>query len=99
MNLCCYSALTISLFSQTYIVPALPAQISFHNCHIPFIASKAAKEACARGETCRLPRQGEPPYTDEELDYYACLNELDNAMGIILNTLKERGYYDNTMVR
>ena len=75
------------------------AQISFHNCHIPFIASKEAKEACSRGETCRLPREGEPPFTDEELDYYACLNELDNAIGIILDLLKEEGYYDNTMVR
>ena len=74
------------------------AQISFHNCHIPFIASKAAKEACSSGETCRLPPKGEPAFTDEELDYYACLNELDNAIGLILDSLKNKGYYENTMV-
>lgn len=75
------------------------AQISFHNCHIPFIGSTTAREACARGETCRTPSNGKAPYTDEELDYYACLVELDNAVGIILKALKTHGYYDNTMVR
>ena len=73
------------------------AQISFHNCHIPFIASNSSKESCAKGKTCRPPGAGEPPYTDEELDYYACLTELDNAVGIILDALKTHGYYDNTM--
>jgi arylsulfatase A-like enzyme len=73
------------------------AQISFHNCHIPFIGSKEKKEACANGETCRPPKEGELPYTDDELDYYACLTELDNAVGIILQALKDHGYYDNTM--
>jgi arylsulfatase A-like enzyme len=74
------------------------AQISFHHCHIPFIASEKAKEDCATGKTCRLPQHGEPPYSDTELDYYACLTELDNAVGIILRAVQERGYYDNTMV-
>eukprot|EP00536_Pseudo-nitzschia_multiseries_P000564 jgi/Psemu1/249692/estExt_Genewise1Plus.C_70067 len=73
------------------------AQISFHNCHIPFIGSKEAKESCARGETCRSPRSDEKPFTDEELDYYACLVELDNAVGMILKSLKKHSYYDNTM--
>jgi arylsulfatase A-like enzyme len=73
------------------------AQISFHNCHIPFIASKEAKQACAEGKTCRPPAPGDPPYTDEELDYYGCLTELDNAVGIILKALKDHGYYNNTM--
>ncbi|CAB9499726.1 acetylgalactosamine-6-sulfatase [Seminavis robusta] len=74
------------------------AQISFHNCHIPFIAVKAAKESCARGETCRPPDPGSPPYTDKELDYYGCLTELDNAVGKVLQALKKHGYYDNTMI-
>jgi arylsulfatase A-like enzyme len=73
------------------------AQISFHNCHIPFIGSKEARDSCARGETCRPPAPGEPPYTDEELDFYACMTELDNAIGIILDAVKTSGYYDNTM--
>lgn len=74
------------------------AQISFHNCHIPFIGSKQFKESCARGETCRPPAPGEAPYTDLELDYYACLVELDNAVGTVLNALKVNGYYENTMI-
>ncbi|KAG7354291.1 sulfatase [Nitzschia inconspicua] len=74
------------------------AQISFHHCHIPFIASEKAKRDCAAGKTCRLPEKGEPPYTDQELDYYACLTELDNAVGIILRAVQEYGYYNNTMI-
>ena len=73
------------------------AQISFHNCHIPFIGSPKAKTACADGETCRLPNPDDPPYTDEELDFYACLTELDNAVGIVLQALEQEGYYDNTL--
>lgn len=73
------------------------AQISFHNCHIPFIGSPDARESCVKGETCRPPAPGEPPYTDEELDFYACLTELDNAVGIVLESLKTHGYYENTM--
>ena len=82
-----------------FLLLFLTAQISFHNCHIPFIGSKKSKESCARGETCRTPPKGEAPFTDEELDYYACLVELDNAVGILLKALKTHGYYDNTMVR
>jgi arylsulfatase A-like enzyme len=74
------------------------AQISFHNCHIPFIGSEPIKASCARGETCRLPAMGELPYNEEELDYYACLIELDNAVGTILSSLEQYGYYDNTMI-
>lgn len=73
------------------------AQLSFHNCHIPFISSKEAKQACAEGKTCRPPAPGDRPYTDEELDYYGCLTELDNAVGIILQALQDHGYYANTM--
>jgi arylsulfatase A-like enzyme len=73
------------------------AQISFHHCHIPFISSEKAKNDCTTGKTCRPPGNGEPPYSDEELDYYACLTELDNAIGIILKALQDHGYYDNTM--
>lgn len=73
------------------------AQISFHNCHIPFVGMKAVKEACARNETCRPPMDGTPPYTDGELDYYACLIQLDHAVGKVLTALKKHGYYNNTM--
>ena len=72
------------------------AQISFHNCHIPFIGSVEAVEACARNETCRPPN--DVPYTAQELDYYACLTQLDTAVGQILDLLHSTGYYDNTMI-
>jgi len=74
------------------------AQISFHNCHIPFVGTNASKVACQSGETCRPPLEGDPLYTAEELDYYACLNELDGAVAEVLNALDKEGYYDNTMI-
>ena len=74
------------------------AQISFHNCHIPFIGMHEFKEACAKGEACRPPGPGEDPYSDEELDYYACLLSLDRSVGKILQSLKDAAYYENTMI-
>jgi arylsulfatase A-like enzyme len=74
------------------------AQISFHNCHIPFIGSDASRAACVAGETCRLPELGAAPYTDAELDYYSCLTELDGAIGEVLQALQDQAFYDNTMV-
>ena len=69
------------------------AQLSFHNCHIPFIGSKEARASCAAGQTCK-PGQ----YSDAQLDYYACLNELDASVGKVLAALQQNGYRDNTMV-
>ena len=74
------------------------AQISFHNCHIPFVGTNSSKEACKRGETCRPPLEGDLPYTELELDYYACLTELDDAIGRVLSNLQQEGYYENTMI-
>ena len=74
------------------------AQLSFRNCHKPFIGTKDSKESCVRGEACRPPLRGDPPYTAEELDYYACLIDLDNAVGKVLEALDIAGYYDNTMI-
>ena len=33
----------------------------------------------------------------QELDFYACLNELDNSVGTVLDALKRLGYYNNTL--
>ena len=74
------------------------AQISFHNCHKPFVGTNSSKEACKRGETCRPPIEGDEPYTDLELDYYACLTQLDTAVGEVIRSLEENGYYENTFV-
>ena len=74
------------------------AQISFHNCHIPFIGTARARQDCADGKTCRQPDAGAEPYTDTELDFYACMSELDAAIGRVLDALDDKGYGDDTMV-
>ena len=74
------------------------AQISFHNCHIPFVGTAQSRKECVEGERCALPLLHADKYTDEELDYYACLNELDNSVGLVLAALKRLQYYNNTMV-
>ena len=76
------------------------AQISFHNCHIPFIGTpeRVAKCNTTTGEQCNPPLPGADVYSHEELDFYACLNELDNSMGNVFDALKRLGYYDNTMI-
>ena len=76
------------------------AQISFHNCHIPFVGTPQRVAACnASGSAeCAPPLPDALPYNHQELDFYACLNELDNSVGAVLDALKRLGYYDNTMV-
>jgi hypothetical protein len=80
------------------------AQISFHNCHIPFIGTKSRKAACNSSEACNAPLDGSAAYSDEELDFYACLNEFDNSVGTVLDFLKKQKtvggdpYYENTMI-
>ena len=80
---------------------AFVAQLSFHNCHIPYIGQAATKEACARGETCRgSNRRGQTlaNYSAAQLDFYACLLELDSAVGSVLGDLRSRGLYDDTLI-
>lgn len=74
------------------------AQISFHNCHIPFVGTHERKLACKNESECSGVLPGAKPYSDLELDFYACLNELDNSVGLVLDALDRLGYYDNTMV-
>lgn len=66
------------------------AQLSFHNCHIPFVGTPAARENCASAVTCRPGN-----YTDSELDYYACLNELDASVGAVLDLVQDN---PNTLI-
>ncbi|KAJ8602372.1 hypothetical protein CTAYLR_004215 [Chrysophaeum taylorii] len=73
------------------------AQLSFHNCHVPFVGTPSARARCAAGETCRPPANG-VPYTDAELDYYSCLTELDGAIGSVLDLLDARGYGRDALV-
>ena len=73
------------------------AQISFHNCHIPFVGTPQRRAACNSSAECAAPLPGSAPYSSEELDFYSCLNELDNSVGLVLDALQQEGYYDNTM--
>lgn len=74
------------------------AQISFHNCHIPFIGTPTERGKCNSTETCNPILPGTEPYSSAELDFYACLNEFDEAVGTVFSALKRLGYYDNTMI-
>jgi arylsulfatase A-like enzyme len=81
------------------------AQISIHNCHVPYIGTPTEREKCNSTETCLGPSGADVvtgraggAYTSAELDFYACLNEFDEAVGTIITALKRLNYYDNTMV-
>lgn len=69
------------------------AQISFHNCHIPFIGTDFWRKECAAGRSCKPGN-----YSDAQLDFYACLIELDAAVGRVLSSLDTHNYRDNTML-
>ena len=77
------------------------AQVSFHNCHIPFVGTPARRAACNSTDSnaeCNPPLPGAAPYNSQELDMYACLNALDNSVGTVLDALRRLNYYNNTMV-
>ena len=74
------------------------AQVSFHNCHKPFIGTNASRAACLRGETCAANATARAAFTDTQLDFYACLTELDASVGRVLDALDAHGYGRNTMV-
>ena len=94
-----YNADSFVRFAESLNGKPFLAQISFHNCHIPFVGTPARVAACnASGSTeCAPPLPGALPYNHQELDLYACLNELDNSVGTVLDALKRLGYYENTM--
>jgi hypothetical protein len=67
-------------------------------CHIPFIGTPEERTKCSENETCNSPLAGSMPYSSAELDFYACLNEFDEAVGTMLDALKTNDYYENTMI-
>eukprot|EP01065_Artemidia_motanka_P046058 TRINITY_DN6879_c0_g2_i4.p1 TRINITY_DN6879_c0_g2~~TRINITY_DN6879_c0_g2_i4.p1 ORF type:complete len:629 (+),score=238.06 TRINITY_DN6879_c0_g2_i4:52-1938(+) len=77
------------------------AQVSFHNCHIPYIGMDSVRAQCKSGDACQ-PTNGRGDvaanYTDAQLDFYSCMRELDASIGKVLNGLDSAGYYDNTFV-
>ena len=81
------------------------AQISIHNCHVPFIGTPAERARCNSTDSCLGPTGDDTSsgraggaYTSPELDFYACLNEFDEAVGTLIAALKRLDYYDNTMI-
>jgi hypothetical protein len=56
------------------------AQVSIHNCHIPFIGTPTERARCNSTESCLSPSGADTStgraggaYTSAELDFYACL--------------------------
>eukprot|EP00041_Stephanoeca_diplocostata_P013753 m.243604 g.243604 ORF g.243604 m.243604 type:complete len:667 (+) comp19455_c0_seq1:121-2121(+) len=76
------------------------AQLAFHNCHIPFVGTPEQRELCQNGTTCTESASSGPlgNLSDAQLDFYACLNELDAAVGRVLDAMDRRGYLENTLV-
>lgn len=96
-----YLAEAFLIFLESRQGKPFAAQVSFHNCHIPFIGTAAARENCQNGTTCKpTNRHGDEAgsFSAAELDFYACLSELDGAVGRILDALIEKDYYDNTFI-
>jgi hypothetical protein len=94
-----YNADAFVRFAESLNGRPFLAQISFHNCHIPFVGTPSRVAACnATGSAeCAPVLPGFGAYNHQELDFYACLNELDGSVGTVLDALKRLGYYDNTL--
>lgn len=75
------------------------AQLSFHNCHIPYVGTPEQRWACGNGTTCTESAASGPltNLSDAQLDFYSCLNELDAAVGRVLDSMDARGYGKNTL--
>lgn len=75
------------------------AQLAFHNCHKPYAGTLEDRWACGNGTTCSESPASGPlaNLSDAQLDFYACLNELDAAVGRVLDSLDRRGYGKNTL--
>jgi arylsulfatase A-like enzyme len=61
--------------------------------HIPFIGTSYWRNECSAGRSCKPGN-----YSDVQLDFFACLNELDAAVGRVLDTLERQDYRENTML-
>jgi arylsulfatase A-like enzyme len=75
------------------------AQLAFHNCHIPYVGTPQQRQLCQEGVTCTESASSGPlsNLTSAQLDFYACLNELDGAVGRVLSSLDAYGYGNNTL--
>ena len=84
-----YNADAFVRFAESLGGAPFLAQVSFHTCHIPFVGTPARVAACnASGSAeCAPPLAGAAPYNHQELDFYACLNELDSSVGTVSSTV------------
>ena len=75
------------------------AQLAFHNCHIPYVGTQEQRWECGNGTTCTESAASGPldQLSSAQLDFYACLNELDAGVGRVLDALDARGYGHNTL--
>ena len=75
------------------------AQLAFHNCHIPYVGTEQQRELCQKGTTCTESASSGPlaNLSLAQLDFYACLNELDSAVGRVLGALDKYDYGPNTL--
>ena len=94
-----YNAESFVSFVESLAGAPFLAQVSFHNCHIPFVGTPERVAACNSSAECSPPLPDADPYNHQELDFYACLNELDNSVGTVLDALKRLGYYANTLIQ
>ena len=57
------------------------------------------RQLCQNGTTCTESASSGPlaDLTSTQLDFYACLNELDHAVGRVLDAMDANGYGRNTL--
>jgi len=93
-----FLAIAFSDFLNSLNGKPFMAQISFHNCHIPYVGTLERRASCLANQTCNASRAPHFPYSEAQLDFYACLSELDNSIGVVLKSLDDLGYRQNTMI-
>lgn len=65
----------------------------------PYVGTPEQRNLCQQGVTCTESASSGPltNLSDAQLDFYSCLNELDSAVGRVLDALDKRGYGKNTL--
>ena len=65
----------------------------------PYVGTPEQRNLCQQGITCTESASSGPltNLSDAQLDFYSCLNELDAAVGRVLDSLDKYGYGKNTL--
>ena len=92
------SAYVASAFLDGFLGALAPeepfaAQLSFHNCHIPFIGQPASRAACAASDACAAATGAarRAPTSRTRSSTSRVLSELDAAVGAVLDRLDALG--------